>query len=259
MNRSKVLIVSAVIFVFAISIAAVRAGAASKEETVKLQNDLVNANKEVAAYKEKLLTSPQIAALKSEVTDLGASLKNKAKELGDLLNSKYSKNPEFADLSAKVKETDAINLELTKIHNGIENEPEIKNMKKEAADLRAKALAIDQEARKLTESKFSSDEKAKGLQDKKAGMGNAAAKLANLRKDVLSSPDVRALQAEVAKLKDSLSVKAGELRKASDSVLKTLNSDEKFKALEQNVKDLRQKVEGLRKTPPAPVNIPKAK
>jgi DNA repair exonuclease SbcCD ATPase subunit len=260
MKRSKTLIVSMVMFLFAISIVAVQARAATKEEITKLQNDLTDANKKVMAYKDNFLASPQIVALKKEAADLGTSLKTKAKELEDLLDVKYNKNPEFVDLSAKVKEADAINSELTKIHNSIESEPEIKNMKKEAADLRAKALTIEQEAKKLLESKFSSDKKVKELQDKKANLGNAAAKLANLRKDVMNSPEVKALQAEIAKLKDNLTTKANELRKTSDSTLKILNSDEKFKALEQNVKDLRQKVENLRKAKASPVTpTPKAK
>ena len=260
MNRSKILIISAIIFLFATSIVASQAGAAEKEEMSKLQNNLANANKEVATYKDKILSSPQMVALKKEAADFDKSLKAKGKELSDLLNAKYNKNPEFVDLSAKIKEADAINSELTKIHNDAEGTPEIKNMKKEASDLRAKALSTEQEAKKLVDSKLSSDKHFKELQDKKASLGNAASKLATLRKDVMNNPDVKTLEAEVAKLKDNLITKANELRKASDSALKMLSADEKFKALQQNVKDLNQKIENLRKASPAPVTrTPKAK
>ena len=258
MNRSKTLIASVVIFLFAISAAAAQASAATKEEVTKLLNDLTHANKEVTAYKDKFLASPQIVALKKEVANFNESLKTKAKELEDLLNTKYNKSPEVVDLSAKVKETYAINSELIQAHNGIENEPEIKNMKKEAADLRAKALAIEREAKKLVESKFNSDKKVKELQDKKANLGNATAKLFNLRKGVMNSSDVKALQVEISKLKDNLTTKANELRKASNNTLKMLNSDEKFKVLEQNVKDLSQKVRNSRKASPI-TPTPKAK
>ena len=50
----------------------------------------------------------------------------------------------------------------------------------------------------------------------------------------------------IFKLRNNLTTKANELRKASNNTLKMLNSDEKFKVLEQNVKDLSQKVRNSR-------------
>ena len=250
MNKMSALSVSTVVFLFAISLGVAQASTTTKEEMSKLLSDSTKANKEVTAYREQFLTSPKIVALKKEVEDSNKSLKTKVKEFEGLWDAKYNKNSEVVALLAKTKEAYAIDSELTRVRNGMENEQEIKNMKKEAADLRTKAFAIEQKTRKLVESKFSSDEKVKELQAKKASLSSASTKLFELRKNAMNSSDVIALQAEIFKLKNDLSTKTNEFRKSTDSVLKTLNSDEKFKALEQNAKDLSLKVKNSRKVLP---------
>ena len=250
MKKTRTLIVSAIVFLSVMSMATPRAGAATKDEMTDLLNGLAKANKEVMAYREKLLATPQIVGLKKEVGNLEKSLKIKNKEFEDSLDGLYNKNSAYADLSAKLKESYAISAELNKIHNDIESAPEIKNMKKEAADLRAKAFAIEKEERKLTESKFNANEKVKKLQEKRTSLGNPAVKLAEVRKNVMNSPDVKVLQTEVANLKDNLATKNNALRKMQNNALKTLDTDEKFKALEQNASDLRRKVKNSRKAPP---------
>ena len=255
MRRCKILAICAAIFLSGAFIFGSQAKAAQQDEITKVEKELAAAKKAVEAYRNKLLESPAAANIKKEVAALEASAKIKAKELEGILNAKLNKEPVFIELTAKAKELENANAELAKIRARLDKDPEVAKIRQDAAYMRTKAAELDKEAKKLFESKFNSDEKAKELAAKKSGLANVPKDLVNFKRDVMNSPEVKTLQAEAANLRTTITAKNAELRKIADNAAKSLKTDERIKILEAKVKELGQKLANLRKAP-AGVTMP---
>ncbi len=249
MKRHKILVICASIFLSGAFIFGAQARAATQDEIAKAEKELAAAKKDLEAYRSKLAENPAVANLRKEIAALEASAKAKAKELESLLNTRMNKEPAFLELTAKAKELEGVNKELAEIRARLDKDPEVAKIKKDAAYMRTRAAEFDKEAKKLLDAKFNSDEKAKELTAKQAALKNVPRDVANFRKDVMNSPEVRTLQQEVDRLKKGLGSKSIELGKATRETAKALKEDKRLKSLESKVKDLGQKLASLKKTP----------
>ena len=172
-----------------------RALIAAEDEVAKYEKSLSNAKKELEAYRKGLLNSPAISAIKKEMEGIAASSKAKDKELAALLDPMLNSNPAYMDLESKAKEAGNIESELRKYRAAIESSSEIVSLKKEATDLRARAQAREQEMRRIFDARFTADQKVKDLIGRKEIAAKAQREAAELKKNVMNVPQVKALNA----------------------------------------------------------------
>jgi len=122
-----------------------------------------------------------------------------------------------------------LNAELRKQKALAENDPEVKKLRDEAADLLAKTRAKEAEAKKLADTKFNSNESVKGILAKKHETESAIKELGEFKTGVMQSPQVKGLNDEVLKLQKESFLKNVELRKTMGEQLR---KDKKMTELE---------------------------
>ncbi len=221
---------------------------------VSAEDDIVQCRKELVATKgeldictKKLLESPKLVALEKESGELNISVRSKEKELADIMDTKLNKNATYLALVAKSAELDKINADLRKRRTSADGDPEVQKLRKESADLRAKADALAREAAKLVDSKFNSDRDVKDLMARKAGIESAPKEAVDLKAKVMTDPQVKTLLAELTDLRSRVSAKNGERARAKDALFK---GDEKFIALDLKLKELSKKLDRLQAAKP---------
>ena len=214
----------------------------AEDEIAKCKKELARAQRESDSYKKRLLESGSVAKLKSEGADLNDQLKSNDRELTELLNAKLHKNSTYLSLVEKSGELDKANAELKKRRAAADSDPEVKKLQQEAADLKAKAEAASQGAKKLADSKYNSDPMVRELAAKKAGLESAPKEVADFKKKVMGDPQVKTSEASIADVKKKISAKNVEIKNASDALLK---SDERCKTLAAKVNELTKKLQDL--------------
>ncbi len=225
---------------------------AAEDQAAQYEKKLADARKEAELYKKGLMEGPVAAGIKKEAAALDASAKAKGRELASILDSKLEKNPAYLELVAKTKELDRVNSEIRKIRSAADSDPDVRALQKESAELRARAAAKDQEARRLADSKYNADPKLKDLLTKKSLVANAGKEAADFKKAAMNDPQIKKLQAESSDLKKQLTAKNSRLRAATDNLLKT---DVRLKALESRVTELNKQAAESRKGQSGPAKI----
>lgn len=240
----------AVIYIPCVSYAAgqekAKAGAVEKNASVKdekaiARSELASTRAALAEYEKQLSDSPELADMKKSVAELETALKTKQKELSVVLEQKLDKNKTYIDLLAKKKEFDKVESDLAAKRKETENDPQIKALRKEAADLKTSADAKNKEADAALEAKYSSEQSVKDLTKRKKALESASKDVSDFKNKVLSEPAVKSLSDQVKESEKVLSEKRAELREA---ISQKMQFDPKHADLADKLQTLSEKAAG---------------
>lgn len=228
-----------------VAILAVRSLAAVDDPVAQCSKEIAEVRRAMDERQRALRADPEIAVFEQEVKERTAKVRAKDKEVADLTNATVNQDPQFIKLKAIANEAGKVSMEIKKLRDEAEKDPQVVVLFREVADLKAQAKKKEEEAKKLIDAKLAADGKTAALLAKKETVDKASKELNEFRKGAGQDPKMQALQAERDQLRSGLTAATGKLR---DLLASKMESDAPAVKLNARLQELNAKMAKLRGT-----------